>query len=596
MGLIFLSYRRDASAGYAGRLYDRLVQKYGKRRVFMDVDAIPIGEDFVERIKKSVATTDVMLALISSGWAGEPGASSRLDNPNDFVRLELATALERGVIVIPVILPGATVPVPTALPDALAKLAFVNAFFLPANGFHQAVDGLIKSLDGILTGVAQSRRELAKAERKRLREQRRLAVGNSAPASFTGRILQRLSWLFAGSNRRGVLILTAGAAIAIVLYIAMPLAHDVRLMNAKLSAPTPDPITYAELPHVVAGALEAADGASFAHYTTAYVLRPIWGQEDCDRESNLSLDLARVLLGTPTSSWLEKVRAGAAAAYLGSSLKREDAIARYAQLAFFGQLHGRSITGIRQAAQSFYSEDLRELNLPEAASLAGILAEPLQKNFYRHPDRGLEARNCVLWRMVERGYISADEAEMAAKTPLDVGRVVSAREAFDEASTGIHGWRADAILVGLSQRGVINETAGDVKRDEFVDADGNSDIWVAEFYSPSARTLKTIQISNGRDLPPDPETRYADLPERFTDLAAIGDEWMDSTSAVRLAREEAYRNKAPTKDVVFTAALTRVGTAPPEWAIRFRERSTDDIFYIVRIEATSQRILLAKAL
>ncbi len=597
MSVIFLSYRRDASAGYAGWLHDRLTRRYGARNVFMDVYGVQIGDDFVERIKKEVAASDVMLALIDRDWAGGPGGRNRLDDPKDFVRLELTAAWECGVVIVPVILPGASFPDSGKLPEALAKLAFINAFFLPANGFHEAVDRLIQDLDGTLRNVARSRREQAKAERKRLREQARLQFGNSKLRMIAARTVRGLASLLAGSTRRLVLTLMVGVALGALIYAAKSFVHDVPRMHAKLGAPVADPVTYAELPPVIVHALEATEGASFLHFSAAYVLPALEPDEDCGRESILSLDLARVLLGSPTSSWPQKVRAGAAAAYLTSSLKREDMIARYAQRAFFGQIYNRPIAGFRQAARSFYATDLQQLSLPEAAGLVALVADPLQRNFYRHPERGLEARNCVLKRMVEQGYINAEQGEMAARQPLELARpVVSARRAFSEASTAIHGWRADAVLVGLSQRGVSSEASGDVKRDDFVSCDGNSDIWVAEFSSPGARMLKTILIVHGTDLPPDVETRYADLPERFTDFTAIGEDWIDSTSAVRLAIEEARRNKAPTGDFVYTAALTRVGTAPPEWTIHFRQRATDDIVYVVRIDAISQKILLASAL
>jgi TIR domain len=320
MGVICLSYRRDASTGYAGRLYDRLARRNGKRNVFMDVDAIPVGDDFVERLKKALATSDVLLALIGNDWAGKDRGSSRLEDANDFVRPELTTALECGVVFVPVVLPGASVPGIGALHDALTNLAVLNAFYLPANGFHQAVDRLIKCLDGTLASVAQNRRELAKDERKRLREQTRLPISKSAFRTTVGQSLQRLASLLAGSTRRCVPTFTAGAAIAILSYIANSFAHHIRLMNAKLSVPLAGSVTYAQLPRVLVDALEAIQGASFVYYSTAYALRPLQRREDCDRQSSLTLDLARVLFGAPSSSWLQKARVGNAAAYLISSL------------------------------------------------------------------------------------------------------------------------------------------------------------------------------------------------------------------------------------------------------------------------------------
>src|SRR4051812_22154402 len=95
---IFLSYRRDDSSGQAGRLYDSLVARFGEN-VFMDVDTIEPGLDFGEVVARKVAETDVLLAVIGRRWldAADEGGVSRLQNPDDFVRIEISAALEREV-------------------------------------------------------------------------------------------------------------------------------------------------------------------------------------------------------------------------------------------------------------------------------------------------------------------------------------------------------------------------------------------------------------------------------------------------------------------------------------------------------------------
>ena len=125
----FISYRREDSIAYAGRLYDRLTAQFGTDRVFMDVDKLDFGVDFVDAIQQTVASCDVLLAVIGKQWleARDEGGRRRLDTPEDFVRIEIASALERGVRVSPVLVGGARMPGSVDLPESLTKLARRNA-------------------------------------------------------------------------------------------------------------------------------------------------------------------------------------------------------------------------------------------------------------------------------------------------------------------------------------------------------------------------------------------------------------------------------------------------------------------------------------
>jgi formylglycine-generating enzyme required for sulfatase activity len=152
MSRIFVSYRRDDSAGYAGRLYDRLSQRFGRDRIFMDIDTIEPGLDFVEVIERAVGSCDVLIALIGRQWVTITDAVGRrrLDNPEDFVRLEIAAALDRNIRVIPVLVRGATMPRSMDLPDALEKLARRHALEISDTRFHYDVDRLIETLEKVL--------------------------------------------------------------------------------------------------------------------------------------------------------------------------------------------------------------------------------------------------------------------------------------------------------------------------------------------------------------------------------------------------------------------------------------------------------------
>src|ERR1700758_5203841 len=123
-GTIFINYRRDDSAGAAGRLYDRLAHAFGRKNIFMDVDHIPAGIDFVAHLSKQVAACRVLVVVIGPKWleAVDEAGRRRLDQPDDFVAIEIAAALARDIPVIPVLL-DARMPRGSELPDALKPLA-----------------------------------------------------------------------------------------------------------------------------------------------------------------------------------------------------------------------------------------------------------------------------------------------------------------------------------------------------------------------------------------------------------------------------------------------------------------------------------------
>ena len=129
MGSIFISYRRSDSAGESGRLSDDLIARFGTSHIFMDVDAIQPGIDFRKAIRENVGKCRVLLAVMGPDWLEARGkdGSRRLDNENDYVRLEIATALGREVPVVPVLVRGARMPKADQLPDDLRELAYRNS-------------------------------------------------------------------------------------------------------------------------------------------------------------------------------------------------------------------------------------------------------------------------------------------------------------------------------------------------------------------------------------------------------------------------------------------------------------------------------------
>jgi len=149
MADIFISYRRRDTRADAGRLYDRLRQHFGDRHVFMDIDDIAPGDNFVEILDATLAECDVLVALIGPRWVGDgEGDARRLEDPDDFVRVEVATALRRGIPVFPVLVGGASMPQAKQLPGELSELVARQALEIDDARFHQDVDRLIAALVG----------------------------------------------------------------------------------------------------------------------------------------------------------------------------------------------------------------------------------------------------------------------------------------------------------------------------------------------------------------------------------------------------------------------------------------------------------------
>ena len=145
---IFISYRRADAEGEAGRLYDDLVRTYGDASVFMDVSGIEPGVDFRKAIEDNVSGCGVLLAVIGPGWATVTGSDGtrRLDNPDDYVRLEIATALGRGIPVIPVLVHEAHMPPLDQLPENLKDLRYRNSVELAHAHWNSDVALLIAAL------------------------------------------------------------------------------------------------------------------------------------------------------------------------------------------------------------------------------------------------------------------------------------------------------------------------------------------------------------------------------------------------------------------------------------------------------------------
>ncbi len=136
-GNIFINYRRDDDAGFTQALYSRLEQAFSVERLFMDIDSIAPGLDFVQVLNDEVARCDVVIAVVGKNWLSvtdETGAR-RLDNPEDFVRIEIESALTQKKRVIPVLVNDARMPRSTELPESMRAFARCNAVRLGTSAF-----------------------------------------------------------------------------------------------------------------------------------------------------------------------------------------------------------------------------------------------------------------------------------------------------------------------------------------------------------------------------------------------------------------------------------------------------------------------------
>jgi len=149
---LFVSYRRQDSQHITGRIYDRLSTRFGKESVFKDVDSIPLGFDFRDHLREQVGRCAVLVAVIGKNWnpisaSGQP----RLSDPRDHLRIEIESALERRIPVIPVLVDGIEVPAEEELPESLGRLAYYNGISVrPDPDFHHDMDRLVRGIEQLL--------------------------------------------------------------------------------------------------------------------------------------------------------------------------------------------------------------------------------------------------------------------------------------------------------------------------------------------------------------------------------------------------------------------------------------------------------------
>jgi hypothetical protein len=202
MSTVFINYRREDAAGEARALFSTLQNQLGENSVLMDVDSIALGQDFRSVLQGLLASCDVMLVLIGKDWADakDEEGKNRLVNPGDFVRLEIEAALKRDILITPVLIQGAHMPVAERLPAEIRDLAYRNGFELSHPRWESDVREMVRRLS------------LGVSERDRL--------GNTSRGPTAPRDTKRdsISIKRAGNKQFGALVLIFLLAI-IVLFL-----------------------------------------------------------------------------------------------------------------------------------------------------------------------------------------------------------------------------------------------------------------------------------------------------------------------------------------------------------------------------------------
>lgn len=239
MSGVFVSYRRDDSQGFAGRLADDLAEALGPDRVFRDIE-IPVGSDFTDVLHRAIAACDILLVVIGRRWASasQHGYRSRLFEPTDWVRTEIEAAFAQGKQVVPVLVGGAEMPTASDMPESIGRLARLQAAFLSDRHWDGEVLELAQRLRGLCPSLARGMapqrgeeespaevlRELAERVLKEVESRRRPRINPpSLPRSLAEHLMHA-----AGRGLKQVLSVAVGLGL---IYLGIRLFGDEKMLG-----------------------------------------------------------------------------------------------------------------------------------------------------------------------------------------------------------------------------------------------------------------------------------------------------------------------------------------------------------------------------
>lgn len=233
MSKIFISYRREDTAPYAGRLCDKLREYFGKDNVFMDIDTIRPGVDFVDELAGAIGSCDAFISVIGDQWLSitDESGNRRLDNKNDYIRMETASALSRNILVIPVLVEGANMPKAEDLPEDLKQLARRQAHELSDKRWDYDTKQLISALGN--AGIKPIDKRLELTGRPSVQETiQAKKLSAKAIASLILLLLVIIVFFTEGKFDNNLLI---GEIIfsLVALFLAISAFYDTKLNKAK---------------------------------------------------------------------------------------------------------------------------------------------------------------------------------------------------------------------------------------------------------------------------------------------------------------------------------------------------------------------------
>jgi hypothetical protein len=216
MPRIAISYRREDSGVITGRIFDRLVVRYGRDAIFRDIDNIPIGVDFRAHVDQVLGASDVVLAVVGPQWMGPSALQSRLGDEADPVRVEIEAALRKGAPLIPVLVLGAAMPMASQLPESLKDFAYRNAIRLDAGqDFDVHISRLLRAMDRILGLSAEPAQESVGGATAVLAQpdppkRHRMLIGGSIAAVLS--LAVAAGWYFGVDRQKSLLPTEIGEA------------------------------------------------------------------------------------------------------------------------------------------------------------------------------------------------------------------------------------------------------------------------------------------------------------------------------------------------------------------------------------------------